>query len=82
MVDGIAPIDQRLFALLQRRLHVLAESLVGERRALAGDKLAVEPSRAVAGDVIGLSPNPRPRCGPAVCPRVETAPPPNRGEPN
>ena len=50
-VGGVAHIDQRLLALLQRRLHLLAEPLVGERAALAGNKFAVEPGRAVMADL-------------------------------
>jgi hypothetical protein len=44
LVGGVAPVHERLLALLQRRLHLLAESVLGENRALAGNKLAVEPS--------------------------------------
>src|SRR5260370_31721450 len=43
---------ERLFALVQRRLHLLPEPLVGERDALAGNQFAIEPGRTVMTDLM------------------------------
>ena len=51
LVGGVASVHEHLLALVQRRLHLLPEPLVSEGDALAGDKLAVEPGRAVMDDL-------------------------------
>ena len=48
----VTHVHERLFALLQCRLHLLTEPLAGERDALAGEQLAVEPGRSVMADLL------------------------------
>src|SRR5258705_6065255 len=51
-IAGVTHVRERLFAFLQCRLHLLAEPLAGERDALAGDQLTVEPGRAFMADLL------------------------------
>jgi hypothetical protein len=51
-IVDVTHLGERLYALLQRRLHLLTEPLAGERDALTGHQLAIEPAHAVMTDLL------------------------------
>jgi hypothetical protein len=50
-IVDVTHVRECLLAFLQRHLHLLPESLVGERHPLGRDKFAVEPRRALVADL-------------------------------